>query len=284
MTRRREVLDRLTGLVEVRDIVDAMKTLSFIETRRIADRLENERQVVEAIEGAAGDMLAVHANLLRPRGEPPRLWVVVGSERGFCGDFNEQVIDRLAVDIDAHAPGARPDLIAVGDRLGSRLERDPRVAERLQGASVADEVDTTLGRIVAALGARRDARGPPAVRVVWQDPASDAPGAMALLPAFDDLQSRARAAGSVQPPPLTHLSADALMLGLADQYLFAVLRRVLDSALLAEHQRRVAHLEAAGHHIEARVEALQRRANQLRQEEIIEEIEVILLSGATQAP
>jgi len=53
----------------------------------------------------------------------------------------------------------------------------------------------------------------------------------------------------------------------------------LFAALMAENQRRVQHLEQAGQHLEREVDALGKRRNMLRQEEIIEEIEVILLSA-----
>lgn len=53
---------------------------------------------------------------------------------------------------------------------------------------------------------------------------------------------------------------------------------------MAETQRRVAHLDNAVRHLDERLDALQRRSNQLRQEEIIEEIEVILLGAAELGP
>ena len=55
----------------------------------------------------------------------------------------------------------------------------------------------------------------------------------------------------------------------------------LFESLMAENQRRVQHLDQAGHHLEQRMEELGKRRNMLRQEEIIEEIEVILLSAAS---
>ena len=53
---------------------------------------------------------------------------------------------------------------------------------------------------------------------------------------------------------------------------------------MAENERRVQHLNAAVDHLDEKSLDLQRRANALRQEEIIEEIEVILLSGAENEP
>ena len=51
------------------------------------------------------------------------------------------------------------------------------------------------------------------------------------------------------------------------------------ASLAAENHRRVEHMEGAVTRLDERVLALKRRANALRQEEITEEIEVILLSA-----
>ena len=64
-----------------------------------------------------------------------------------------------------------------------------------------------------------------------------------------------------------------------DQYLYAILHEVLYSALLAENRRRLVHMENALDHIEEQRAGLRLRYNALRQEEITEEIEVILLSA-----
>ena len=66
---------------------------------------------------------------------------------------------------------------------------------------------------------------------------------------------------------------------LVDQYLYAVLHEVLYSSLLAENQRRLIHMEGAMRRIEDDLAKLKIKYNALRQEEIIEEIEVILLSA-----
>jgi F-type H+-transporting ATPase subunit gamma len=48
---------------------------------------------------------------------------------------------------------------------------------------------------------------------------------------------------------------------------------------MAENRRRLEHMENALHRMEGKIEDLRRRRNVLRQEEIVEEIEVILLSA-----
>jgi F-type H+-transporting ATPase subunit gamma len=50
---------------------------------------------------------------------------------------------------------------------------------------------------------------------------------------------------------------------------------------MAENLRRVRHLEGAVRHLDDKSATLQHQSNALRQEEIIEEIEVILLSASS---
>ena len=50
---------------------------------------------------------------------------------------------------------------------------------------------------------------------------------------------------------------------------------------MAENHRRAQHLEGAIRHLDEESGELKRRSNALRQEEIIEEIEVILLSATS---
>ena len=59
----------------------------------------------------------------------------------------------------------------------------------------------------------------------------------------------------------------------------AALHEMLYSSLMAENHHRVAHLEGAVRHLDSEATKLAHRCNTLRQEEIIEEIEVILLSA-----
>lgn len=72
----------------------------------------------------------------------------------------------------------------------------------------------------------------------------------------------------------------ALLAAITEHYLLAVLQGMLSASLLAENQRRVTHLEGAIRHLDTQSADLARRSNALRQEEIVEEIEVVLLSAA----
>ena len=67
---------------------------------------------------------------------------------------------------------------------------------------------------------------------------------------------------------------------LTDHHLLAALHQMLYTLLMVENRRRVTHLEGAVQHMDEQSSDLAQQCNRLRQEEIIEEIEVILLSSA----
>jgi F-type H+-transporting ATPase subunit gamma len=100
-----------------------------------------------------------------------------------------------------------------------------------------------------------------------------------VLPPFERYRD---AAPRFAYAPSTQLPPPAFFAALLDHYLYSVLHEIMYVSLMAENLRRVRHLEGAVRHLDERSSVLQRECNALRQEEIIEEIEVILLSTASQ--
>ena len=78
-------------------------------------------------------------------------------------------------------------------------------------------------------------------------------------------------------PPLLNLTPEELYPQLLEQYLFSVLYRAFYLSFLEENRERLRHMEAALDTLETHLNRLKREGNALRQEEITEEIEVILL-------
>ena len=79
--------------------------------------------------------------------------ILVGAERGFCGDFNESLINAIAAE-------AYSGIIAIGSRLCNRLEDNPlEVIASIEGANVAEEVPAILNRLIdtiSSLAVSRD--------------------------------------------------------------------------------------------------------------------------------
>lgn len=277
MTRRREVERHRASLVEIGEIMGSMKTLAYMENRKLARFLPAQTAVVRSIEVAAADFLAFHPGILPRAADEPPVFLLVGSERGFCGDFNRPLLDALAA-ATAGPADAAPRLLLVGQKLRTLLVDDERVAGFIPGASVTDEVPDVLQQLVTELVRLQASPGRLSLVALYQGP--EGVVVDKLLPPFHQLLDVEAPGGHA---PLLQLGAQAFLLALTEQYVFAALHYMLYTSLLEENRRRLAHLEGATRHLDEQCGALVRRSNVLRQEEIIEEIEVILLNASTLA-
>ena len=274
MSKRRGLETQLRSLTEIKEIMNAMKNLSLMEVHRLIRFLETQQRVVASIEAAAADFLSFHSELF-PSDEVFRnVYLLVGSERGFCGDFNESLLRAL----DSHIGAGRDvRLIVIGGKLAVKLTDDLRVAASLEGASVVEEVDSVLVKLMETLttltvpGADR---APLRLTVFHHDAAEESVKVSDLRPFQKPESTSIRFAHA----PLLYLQPQSFLTGLGEQYLFAALHALLYNSLMAENQRRMQHMDAAVRRLERTSADLLRKRNILRQEEITEEIEVIMLS------
>ena len=144
----------------------------------------------------------------------------------------------------------------------------------IQGADIADEIVAVLDSLAEALATYRQAAS---FYVLHHGERPNEFVTAKLLPPFDEPQPETCAYST---PPLLNMTAMNFLLELTDHYLFNSLHRILYLSLMAENQHRIQHLENATRHLDDSTEELGRKINALRQEEIIEEIEVILLNAA----
>jgi F-type H+-transporting ATPase subunit gamma len=269
MSKRRDVEGRIESLRDIHGIMDSMKNLALMETRKLARYHEAQQQVVASI-SLALNAVRQHFTTEASWEEVPPVYLLVGSERGFCGAYNEQVLAVLAQQPDHDtAP-----LIAIGSRLANPIQRVYPRASCLPGAAVADEIDEVLAALATTLDQLRQQHGPLRLEVIHFQPDVQQAQCQSALPTLESASAQGL-------PPIINLPPQQLLGALLEQYLFALTHAWLFESLMAENQRRVQHLDQAGHHLEQRMDELGKRRNMLRQEEIIEEIEVILLSAAS---
>ena len=273
MTRRQDLEHHRQSLGDIREIMNSMKTLAYMETRKLSRFLDAQHTVVESIEEVAADFLSFHPETLPEVQETTRVYLLIGTERGFCGDFNQSLLRQLESTLDTQ-PVSEPILITIGRKLYTLLEEDARVLGQIDGASVVEEVTVVLDQMVHELSSLQEQHGMLTVYGLYHDD-EDGIVVQKLLPPFQNYLH--------QPPhfshaPVLNLSPEEFLLELTEQYLFAALHEMLYTSLMAENHNRVAHLEGAVKHLDDESDELARKCNTLRQEEIIEEIEVILLS------
>ncbi len=278
MSRRRVIERHLRALGEIKEIMNAMKNLALMETHKLTRRIGTQRRAVASIEAAAADFLSFYPHLPGTAAPQREVHLLVGSERGFCGDFNETLV--AAFQKEALA-GEQPAVFMIGNKLASRHAEDSRVVAHLAGPSALEEVEAVLLKLMATLDQWQAAQRPPrALRFTIFHHLPDEPGVKATrLDPFSQETPPQRFAY----PPLLNLEPEQFLSKLADQYLFAVLHELFYCSLMAENQQRVQRMDSAVRRIDEESRELVRRSNSLRQEEITEEIELIMLNVETPA-
>jgi F-type H+-transporting ATPase subunit gamma len=270
--KRREVQQRLASLNEIDGIMVAMKNLALLETHRLAGFIDTQRRAVKSIEAAAADFLAFYTQAAAPGDGMQQLLLVIGSERGLCGDFNETLLGPLA----AARQQADTVLVAVGRKLEAKLHDDAGVTAFVEGPSVGEEVEAALARLAKVLGDLQQQRPGQVWRInaLYHDDESAGPRLRQLLPL-----AQPSGTPDYSHAPLLNLEPAQFLSQLTDQYLYAALHEVFYVSLMAENRMRLEHMDSAIRRLEKDEAALRLRYNALRQEEIIEEIEIIMLSA-----
>lgn len=263
MSQRREIEGRLALYDDLSGILGAMRSFALAELHRVTRRATAQQEVVQTLESTLQDMAPA---LPEPTENTADIWLLLGSVRGFCGSFNEDVI-RTWRDAGATIP-----MVAVGERLAGGLGDSNGYLE-VAGALGALDAAGAVDRILAALDSvRRRLPGTSGLVVCFRDET----GARSerLLPLHPARE------GSSALLPLTLESAVQVTEKVAEHYLFHALLSRLLHAIRVENHMRLAQMENALQHLERSSEELKRRRNRVRQEEIVEEIELIVQDRA----
>jgi F-type H+-transporting ATPase subunit gamma len=274
MTRRHALERHRQALVEIREIMNSMKTLAYMETRKLRGFLEAQHNVVQSIEEVAADLLSFYPRAMPASSATRQVCFLIGTERGFCGDFNHVLLREMQSAMNTGTPSS-PLILPIGRKLYSLLEDEANVVARIDGATVVEEVTAVLSGVLDEFSLVQKKN--PVLNVLGLY--HDGKGGMVkrqLLPPFSDY---AQQAPRFSHPPVLNQDLHEFLAELTDHYLFAVLHEILYASLMAENLQRVSHLEGAMKHLDDKTAELTRQSNSLRQAEIIEEIEINLLSA-----
>lgn len=276
MSRYRTVETHLGQLRELQAIIASMKTLSQLELHKLSALSASQHALAENLGYIAADF---YHHYPQPRDERAgELWLVLGSERGFCGDFNEGLLHTLLQRFP-HCRETPGRVLTVGRKLWLRMEEALPGFVALEGASVSEELSRTLSAVVSSIQQTMVEEGTGILQVLYHDDVRGRIEAHRLLPPeFPD------EVGGWRGPPLLQLSPQQFLTQFLQHYLYLGLNERFVVSLLAENQYRVQHLEGAVRRLDERLEVLATRARSLRQEEITEEIEMILLGTESFGP
>lgn len=267
--RLHEFAHRIAALHDIEEIVAAMRGLAFVELRRLVELIAHQRETLAARERAIAELLAHYPQpLSEPRDGGGEVLIAIGSERGFCGDFNALLVAELKRSLRDRR------LLVVGVRLALALADEGIAHEALAGATVSEEVPRVLQRIAAALGDLESSHARISGLVVLHHDSDSAIAHVRLLPS---------PAPPSQPAPLTRLQLQLppreLFQALMDQDLLGRLNAALLASLHAENRRRLDHTGAAIDRLDRELDSVQHKRRRARQEAITQEIEIMLLGA-----
>lgn len=271
---------RISSLRELRDVIRALRALAASHVQEAQAALLGIRKYVQAIEHAIaeGASLLPETDALAGPVEPAdaSVLIVVCSEHGFVGGFNESLLDLAEVDRKEGQQlvvvGRRGAMLAeerglevgwshsMATHIGGVLGVARRVAEHLAAVATADIV---FGSYLRGGGFEAQSRS-----ILPLDPA--------LL-----------VASGRRSLPLHHLPPEKLLQRLASEYLLAEITRAIMESLASENGARLRAMETADHNIGDKLEDLRRQEHTLRQEAITSELfdvvtgsEAILTGGS----
>ncbi|WP_419176406.1 F0F1 ATP synthase subunit gamma [Desulfosediminicola sp.] len=273
MSKFRKVEYHIQQLRELQSIITSMKTLSQLELRKLTGRAEHYREIAGVLQEMVDDYMV---NFPQPHpiaGDD--LVMVIGSERGFCGPFNELLGEALLTG-QASVKEKPWRVLAIGRKLCSHLDDRLPGYIPLAGAGTSEEIATVLPRIVTTVQRQMGEQKCTKLLVLSHGDEEGVVAVSHLLPPKPVQKEREKLI-----PPHLYLEQAVFFREFLSHYLYLSVIRLFTVSLMVENRYRVEHLGGAVHRLDERLQTLCTKARSLRQEEITEEIEMILLGSGT---
>lgn len=281
MTKRSQLKDHLHTLEEIGNIMTAMKNLCSIEMNKTTKFLLMQERVMKTIQEVSSDFLSFFP--IFPKAKPdatPVIYILIGSERGFCGGFNDYVVNQLE-SLKEQSTNFNPALIIVGRKLALKMANDLRVIATLDGPNALEEIPTVIFKILQSLEDVSSQRHIDLHSWQWgiifnEEEQQNQIQTKTLQP-FKEFGLNKEAHFSV--PPILNLPHELFLAEFVDNYLFAMFHSIFYKSFFAENHLRLFHLNNSLDRLDNKQNTLKGYLNLLRQEEITEEIQIIMLSA-----
>lgn len=271
MARYHELNITREKLRNIRNIMHSMKTIAQMEAHKLEHFIQAQIAISQSIEAIASDFMTFYPETL-PDTEPAfKIVLLIGSERGFCGDFNGHLLNKFEQEF-VSTTEKDTLVIALGHKLQALLYESMPDITYLKGANITEEIISVVEFLIQTLSTIKQ---PATLYAIYHNEPYNAPCIEKLLPSFTHLKEKKSA---YNQPPLLNLTPQKFLLELTDHHLQNALYRILYTSVMAENQLRIHHLENATQYLDKKTDGLLQKIKVLRQEEIIEEIEVILLN------
>jgi len=275
------VKTRIVTVELLQTVVRTMKTLAAVSIRKQEKAIQTLAEYSRTIEMGMVILLRQGAGEIveQPRTTEGRLGaVILGSDQGLCGRFNEQVVsfsrDKLR---ELEPDESRRCILSVGGRAHTHLAESGEKVEEMVPAPVSvTGILATVNSILVTLDEWKARRRIDRVVVCYNRLLFGtvcAPRILLLMP-FDRERLRELSARPWTGPtiPLYTMDRGRLFSLLIRHSLFAALYLALAESMAAENASRLASMQAAEKNISERLDELNLRFRDLRQGAITEEL------------
>lgn len=270
--------DALATTRDIRAIVRTMKALSAVSIRQY-------EQAEIALEGYGRTVELGLSALLRDRGahglplpgsEPAsgrEALIVIGSDRGLCGRYNETIVRYAQTRISADTAL----LAVIGARAVARFEGSGRSTDqRFSLPGSVGGLTQAVGDIILRIDRWTQEGGIGRIRLVHnrrRGRSSADPHERCVLPIPEaELEKLAHGPWPGPGLPFFRMPPARLFSWLVQQRIFVMLYRALAEALASEHATRLAAMQRAERNIDERLEKLTDTHRRKRQETITREL------------
>jgi len=279
-----ETLEALAARIEttedIQSIVGTMKSLSAVSIRqyeRAVDALNDYHRTIEL--GLQAVLRGGSGHFDRQRPEKRTGVIVIGSDRGLCGRFNEGITRYLDTSLreEGRHTQEKSLILAVGTRTAARLEAldlPPDIVFVLPGS--VEGLVKTAQAILIQIDRWWKNQDVNHVRIFFNRRTPEAhaePVARTLMPISPAYLEKLYASKWPSRRLPTHtMETERLFSWLVRQHLFISIYRASAETAASEHASRLAAMQAAQRNIEEQLEDLSAEYRKKRQESITTEL------------
>lgn len=272
---------------DLKDIVRTMKTLAAVNIRHYEQAVASVEGYYRTVElGLQVVLRKGNVDLFTRQAEEDHsvLAVIVGSDQGLCGGFNDQITSFALSNLYGEGfHGSKRHLVCTGTRVMAGIEeKGHEVGECLPMPGSLPEVGSLVQRIVFKIEERIDHGEIGQVIVYYNKPLSSVsykPHRIDVLPIDREWLDRIREkAWPTHMLPSYSMDRGRLFSRFIREYVFISFYRAFIESMSSENAARLASMQAAEKNIEERLDDLTTRFRHRRQSSITSEL-LDIISG-----
>lgn len=288
-----ETLDTLGRKIrtahDLLSVVKTMKSLAAVNIRQYEDAAAAMNEY-SAIIATGWQAFFLNRPLLQGRGKKAAsVCLVLGSDQGMCGQFNEAIVQYALSATREKTTGIKAPLFwSAGERVRAGLADEAEVEEHFSMPSSTGAIADLMFDIVERLSQLRETR-PANTFIIFYNHLSEAgtytPSLQRVLPLDQDFRSRQRQKKwPTRCFPMLGDDTGLLFESLFQQHIFAAIYKAFAQSLASENAARLAAMQAAEKNILEMEEDLQGSFRETRQNSITAELLDIISGFEALAP